>query len=240
MTTSRILRQRGRRARTQDARDQRRADILAAAAGLLDLKDGDLPAVARIARASRVAKGTPYLYFRTKEQIYLAVLAEGFGRWLACSKESLEAEPPSLEKFVDNYCRFCDENPSVLYLAARSGLVLERNIDDQTARRFKDALAREVEAIGRRIAERIPGYTVAQAATLFLYSYALTVGLWQYAHPPPAIARVLRDEGMAVLRLDFSSALRSALLALWRGSTSRVGGGKTRRSRRRVDQGKRR
>ena len=61
------------RAMLEEDKQLRRQAILAAAAALLAQHPERLPSVEDVARQSGLAKGTMYLYFRTREEIYLAV-----------------------------------------------------------------------------------------------------------------------------------------------------------------------
>ncbi len=65
-------------ARLDEDKVARRAAILAAARGLFLENSRELPSAARIADAAGLAKGTVYLYFRTKEEIFAALLGQDF------------------------------------------------------------------------------------------------------------------------------------------------------------------
>ena len=60
-----------KRATTEADKQKKRDRLLKAAWFLYEKGDGQLPTVTRIARQARVSKGTVYLYFRTKEEIFL-------------------------------------------------------------------------------------------------------------------------------------------------------------------------
>ena len=66
------------RARQDEDKAIRRATILKAAEDLLEVGAPDLPSASAIAKEAKLAKGTLYLYFGTKEEIYLSVLTVGF------------------------------------------------------------------------------------------------------------------------------------------------------------------
>ena len=67
----------GRNAMTDDDKDRRRREFLDAAHRLFRERR-DLPPVAEIATLAGLAKGTVYRYFRSKEEIFVALLEDDF------------------------------------------------------------------------------------------------------------------------------------------------------------------
>jgi AcrR family transcriptional regulator len=65
-----------RRAVATEDQKKRKQAILVAARDLFNAGDGTLPAASEIAAAADLAKGTVYIYFRTKEEIFLALLLQ--------------------------------------------------------------------------------------------------------------------------------------------------------------------
>ena len=159
-----------------------------------------------------------YLYFQTKEEIYLALLEQGFVQWIQTVREALTDEAPAVENVLRKYVRFCAENPKILFLASLSPVILERNISEETAYRFKKGLADETWKIGELIAKAFPKLSQNRASGLFISSYVLTLGLWQHTHPPAVIEKVFKKKELSVLVMDFEKDLFSALESLWRGS----------------------
>ena len=70
------------RARSVEAKLARREQILSAAVELLAHERYEQLTMASVARAAGLAKGTPYLYWRTKEELFLAALQEEYGAYL--------------------------------------------------------------------------------------------------------------------------------------------------------------
>ena len=76
-----------RRARGAADKAARRLAILAAAGDLFEEAHGELPSVEQVARRAGLAKGTVYLYFGAKEEMFLALLSAELRDWF----ESLSA-----------------------------------------------------------------------------------------------------------------------------------------------------
>ncbi|MHB1626789.1 MAG: TetR family transcriptional regulator [Bacilli bacterium] len=206
------------RARQEEDKELKRQSILDAAEALLNLGKYTLPSASEIASEAGMAKGTLYLYFGTKEEIYLALLAEGFANWLETIRDELMAASPSIEATLGSYSLFCAKNPKTIFLASLSPAILELNISEEMAYLFKKKLADEIREIGELMTKAFPRLSLEHARKLFINSYALTIGLWQHTHPAPIIEKVFKREEVSILLMNFQEDLYSALEVLWRGS----------------------
>src|SRR5215467_12166543 len=87
---------------TEERRDGRRAQILAAASRVFAEQGFHRTTVHRIAREAGVADGTIYLYFASKQEILLALLAE-LGRVNERGADFAELAPLDARGFVVTY-----------------------------------------------------------------------------------------------------------------------------------------
>jgi len=89
------------------------AEILEAARKVFSKKGFNDTTVDDIAEAAGVAKGTVYLYFRSKREIYLAALTQGIARLNEETRERVEA-PDAIEAkilaFIGTRVRYFEEN----------------------------------------------------------------------------------------------------------------------------------
>ena len=210
-----------RRARQPEQKAQRRAAIINAADTLLEPGSYELPSAARIAVKAGLAKGTLYLYFTTKEEIYLALLGEGYERWAEAVMEGLSEEWPNLSHFLQRYIAFCVANPKTMFLACMGPVILERNVSEESAFAYKKSLADVMREVSALLSVAFPPLSVDEARKLFLHMSVLTMGLWQHTHPPEALRSVLARDELKAIRLDFDEDLYAALDALWKGYRGR-------------------
>lgn len=202
------------KARDVDEKAARRREILRAADALLDVRRQRLPSASAIAREAGLAKGTLYLYFQTKEEIYLALLSEWFGLVLEVIRPAVEADAPSIEGLVRRYTRFCAKNPKFMFLAGMSASILEQNISEETAHAFKKGLADQVGAMTRTLSEKT-GVDETQLRKLFIHMFSLSTGLWQHCHPPAVVERAYARGDAELIAMDFEQDLSTALLGLF-------------------------
>lgn len=208
---------RKRRAVTAALKDQRRDAILAAARALFCKEPFESIAMTELAAAAGLAKGTLYLYFRTKEEIFLALLARGYSSWFAAFAETLKraASPEAaLDWIVDSF----GDRGELVHLVALLHAVLERNVPIATARDFKLGVEAGVDAIAPHVARALRLNGEADARRFLHWLQASVVGIHQLASPAPAIRAAIAEEPrLAVLAIDFQQELRAMLGALLAG-----------------------
>lgn len=209
----------GRRARSPEAKTARRAQILDAALQLLDEAELDTVVMDDVARQARVAKGTLYLYFRTKEELLLGLLERGFEDWF----DELDARlgvgqgwiPASaLADLVTGTL-----HPRLLFrrLLAQLGPVLERNLEDDRALRFKWRIAGRLAMTGALLERRTVFLRPGDGPRLLLRLQALASGIQTLADPAPPVRRVLKAPGLDVMQMEFDREFRATAGALLTG-----------------------
>ena len=197
----------------------RRVVILEAAAVLFAERDDGLPSASEIAVKAGLAKGTVYLYFRTKEEIFVALLALEFEALLsevACAFAPMDASPGvKVATFIDLYARHLERHPELLRMDALGYGVLEANLDVDKKREFKLDFAGRLAGTGRVIEDAL-ALSSGRGGQLLMRSFALTRGLWQSTGSPPPFFG--GDVRLSLLYADFQSELREALAEYWRGA----------------------
>src|SRR5258706_2865282 len=140
------------RAILDEDKQLRRQAILSAAIVLLLQHPDRLASVEEVARRAGLAKGTMYLYFTTKEEIYLAV-HENHSHQFFDSLEALlarERSRPSLKRLTRNVIEAIRQNPAFLPLAIQCPS-FERNADLETVARCKGGIGARLERIGTTV-----------------------------------------------------------------------------------------
>jgi len=203
-------------------KELRRHALLDAGRRLFQARPRQLPTVAAIAEDCRLAKGTVYLYFRSKEEIFIALLADDFDRLFAgiAALPMRAASVPEFARiFCDAYLAFLAAHPEFLRLAAMASSVLEQTVAPDVVLAFKTRLADGLQTSGSRL-EAAMGLAPASGAQLLLQTYALTLGLWQAYDLPPALENMLSAPALQVLRPDFARELPLAISRLWIGAAT--------------------
>jgi AcrR family transcriptional regulator len=223
-----------KRARADADKQTRRQDILQAAA--LAFADEPLSAVtmAEVARRAGLAKGTVYLYFPTKEALFLQLLTEALALWFERVAAELTPRPSgpapqptddaiTADALAELLVRSLVGDAALARLLALLHPVLEQNIDDALALAFKRRVRDQVAVAGVLLERRFRGFGPDDGARFLLQFHAVVVGLHAATSPSPAVARALALPEMASLRVDFAGELLAVTGNLLRGWRARGG-----------------
>ncbi|MDV3253738.1 TetR family transcriptional regulator [Devosia sp. BK] len=210
-----------RYAQAEQDKEARRDDILGAALALFLEDTRRLPAVAAIAAQAGLAKGTVYLYFKTKEQIFAALLSREWDALLAKIEENFAASTGPKEavvgRFIDGFVAFLASHSYFLRLDSLGYGHLEANLPPDEFWRFKQSFSLALNRAGQAVDRALlipPGDGLA----LLLRSYALTRGLYQTLDFPDRVRGDNRFHDHPLARIDFDVELQTALLQYWRGA----------------------
>lgn len=220
MTNSQLSASPQKRARHETQKQERRETILNTAQGLFLAATYDAVTMDGIARETGLAKGTLFLYFRTKEELFLALTVRELTAWFG-RVDALLAElpcPASTESVADALADSVSQQVGFARLMAILSTVLEQNISYEAALTFKQSLLAQMASTGARL-ERCLEFLPRNEGgiRLLMQCQALLVGIWHLADPAPVIREVLQRPEMGVFSVDFEREFRQTLLSLLKG-----------------------
>lgn len=203
------------RATNPEDKELRREAILDAAEQLWLAQSEGMFNVADIAKSAGLAKGTVYLYFRSKEELFLAIHERHVATFFTRMKERAESEQTmTLDDMFNVNRNFLLDFPAFLPVATLCHGLLERQIPLETAFAFEERTYTRLDDIVAVLKQHFPQATHA----LMLQSYALFLGLWQLMRPTP-LKELMKERALApVCTEDYLHMLETALSSLWRGA----------------------
>lgn len=212
-----------KRARSDEQKGERREEILIAAGALLEKKPFHRIGIADIAAQAGMAKGTVFLYFKTKEELFLAIAAREFERWFD-EMDLLFAEiagctgKEARDRVLNALSEMLKPDALLISLIPIVHTVLEQNIKYPQAREFKRMLGRRLPRTGALLEGCLSFLRPGQGATFLLWMYALVIGFSHLAKPAPVIKEVFRKEpALRMMQIDFSASYPDALGAILDG-----------------------
>src|SRR5258708_29460629 len=155
--------------------------------------------MAEVAERAGLAKGTLYLYFKTKEELFLALQEQQLADWFDEVDRALAADRADWTSgdVVSLLCGTLERRPGVARLLAILSPTLEQNIPFAEALRFKRQLAERLAGTGSLLERPLPFFAAGEGARLLLRCQALVGGLQHLADPPPGMRPGFAEPRMA-------------------------------------------
>jgi len=209
----------GRRAIGDDQKAERRETILQTAWEMFQASTYEAVTIAGVAGQLGLAKGTVFLYFPTKDELFLAVQAQQMEAWFDGIDARLAklAVPCEAEAFAQVIAKSLKSNTQFVRLLAILSTVLEQNIGLDSAIRFKHMLLRRLTSTGMRIEQHLPWLQAGEGARVLMRIQAIVVGLWHQADTSAVVTEALRDKTLRGLTVNFHRELPAMLIALLQG-----------------------
>lgn len=211
----------GLRARSAEDKDVRRGALVRAASELFELSDFDAVTVAKMAERAGVAKGTAYLYFGSKEAVFLELVQRELLLWEADLHTHLGSIPLAGASGVIPalIAHTLAQRPTLGRLLVLLHPVIEPCLDRDTVKLFKEFLRDLLMRISALFMSKLPTLNNASATMLILQIHALVISTTQLANPPEIVAAVLdSDPSLHSMRVSFEPFMAQTLTALLRGS----------------------
>lgn len=209
-----------KRAISNEQKGVRRQQILDAALQLFHETSYDAVSMAGVAAQAGVAKGTLYLYFKTKEALFLALQMQEFVDWFDEIDRVVGGENGrfSTSIFLNIIGRSLESRPTFTRLIAILHTVLEHNISYEEARQFKQMLRDRVYQTGALLETKLDFLEAGQGTQLLLQIYALVIGFQHLANPAPIIVETIAaDETLTLFDIDFLPAFLNTLQTILQG-----------------------
>ncbi len=176
--------------------------------------------MASIAADVGLTKGTLYLYFQTKEELFLALLDalmqewyDDVDGWLAVRRPRTLADVGAM--LADAFLA----RPDLTRLLAILESVLEQNIPFETAVAFKRTTLVRTARTGALLESALEALPTGAGIGVLLRCRALLVGLQVMAHPSPVVMSAFAAHPeLAPFQIDFPREVRIGIAALLAGA----------------------
>lgn len=218
MTMSQLNPPLNKRMRSAEDKALRRQALLQAAREIFSRIPYAEIRVQDIVHATGLAKGTFYLYFQSKEILFLELLLDELQGWFDVLIAELgKSRRWSNRGIAELLTRTLQEQTLMRRLLSLLNNVLEASLDAEAALAFKTRLAEKMAPIAAALETALSQLGPGGGAQLLLNLNAIVIGLEQMTHTGPALAEVLIRPELAFLQQDFASELQILLLRLLNG-----------------------
>jgi len=200
-----------------EAREHRINQLLDAAVALWLANPERVPSVAEVAKQAGLAKGTVYLYFKSKEDMLLAAHERHVHAFFdALIERASSEEPMDLDSMMALTMNHIVHVPAFLPLATLVAGLMYKGISPEASQAFEERIAEHLKVSGALLCKHYSLHDEASGARLLMRSYALILGLWQMVGSEQPICT--NPDVSAMMLPDYASELNAALRALWFGT----------------------
>lgn len=198
-----------KRAITEEQKAKRKQAILDAARELFSHSDFHVIKVSEIAKKAGIGKGSIFLYFKSKEELFIYLAMEEFEESYKKFKSFLDSiedrRKISGSIIIEILEKTFLDNDILIRLLTISNIILEQNINYEEAMEYKSFFNDHIIEIGKILEENIIFFQEGDGVKFMMYCFALIIGLYQMSHPPTVIQQVLESFEYPVFNVDFKS-----------------------------------
>ena len=179
-----------RTGRREQNKAENRAALLKAARSVFAEIGYNAAGVRDIVRRTDLASGTFYNYFKDKEEIFSAVIAEMSGELLARHREG-RARATTAEEFIRRHCStylyYVAEDPEILAFGRNNVTPIRNLFDKPDLRHLADAFAVDIQsAIERGILPRVEVAYLMAAITGIVFEISVVMTSREPVNPDEA------------------------------------------------------
>ena len=164
--------------------------------------------MADIARAAGVAKGTPYLYWSSKEGLFLDALAAEYGQFTRAVVTALAALVDPTEAEVGRVLvEHAYARPQLMTLIGLLHSVLEHNADVGQVIAIKAQMLAGGLEVGAALQRVFPWLSPDRSRRILLMVHGAMVSFHRMSDAPAAVRLALEDPELSPLRIDAAAEM---------------------------------
>ena len=209
-----------KRAISEEQKQARREHIQETALNLFKSKSFSEINMDSIAKEAKVAKGTVFFYFETKEELFLAITKNKFLDLFESINNSLIkmiGNNPSKNDLINIIISYLSENSILTRLIAILNTTLEKNINYVTTFEFKKMMYDNIFKTGMLIEKCLPSLAPGYGVKIMMWVYVLIIGIQHVTDPTPIAKEVIENEGLKDFNIKFDDLFKEMIDLIFKG-----------------------
>jgi AcrR family transcriptional regulator len=203
---------RGTRARNVEAKAARSRAIVGCARRLLEQRPYAEISLDDVARKLHISKAALYLYFPSREALFLEVLSEDLEQWLIALEERLDRPGPWTASSLAE--QFLVPGPKGLCLMPLLHTILERKAGYARVLEFRRMMMTRFTALGAALEGNVPFLPPGSSLHLVVCTLYILLGFRLQADFGPITERVFRLPELRMLKPELNPMMREVLTAV--------------------------
>jgi AcrR family transcriptional regulator len=206
------------RARNFEDKQERRQAILDAGLEIWNETSYADFTMSAVAERAGVVKGTVYLYFETKEQLFMALISDMMVEYFDDVDARLEEGGRwSKSRVVQILAGGLEGRDAFTRMLTVLGNICEHNVSYDQLLDFKRLTLERFTRTAALLAKRLPFLTPETALRFVMHLSAFVAGLAQVSYPAPMLDKMLELPELRILRVDLKTEFAAAAKALLDG-----------------------
>lgn len=206
------------RARNEEDKLERRQAILDAGLELWNETSYADFTMSAVAEKAGLVKGTLYLYFETKEQLFLALISDMMVAYFDEVDGRLEEGGRwSKSRVVQVLAGALAGRDAFTRMLTVLGNICEHNVSYEQLVTFKRLTLERFTRTAALLSKRLPFLRIDKALRLVMHLSGLAAGLAQVSYPSPLLDKVLDLPDLRVMRVDLKTEFAAAAAAMLDG-----------------------
>jgi AcrR family transcriptional regulator len=173
---------------------QRKHQLILDAALRLFKRDRRLHTAAVVAQEAKIAKGTLYLYFATKEEIYMDLLVHNFSRWHETLRNFILDGRPTAAQTIELMCRSLADFTVFVDLVSLASVLLEENLSVDYVRKARLMMRQESIRSCQLISRSYPAWSEDECLIKLRRFYTYSIAYWKECFPSVQVVAALPEE----------------------------------------------
>jgi len=207
------------RARSEEQKEQRIAEILEATARLYDAYSFEEITLVRIAKEATFTRSNLYKYFNSKEEIFLEFIKQDIVIYRKDAAANLKsAEIRSVEEFAAAWVRLQVRHGRLIRLLSILHNVLEKNLSVKSLTEFKRGAKEELFLLAEVLCNVFPQLTIETASKFLQLQLAAAIGLFQMTDLSEVQQKILEQPEFSELKMDFAASFQETVKHLLNGT----------------------
>ncbi|EPG74948.1 transcriptional regulator, TetR family [Leptospira fainei serovar Hurstbridge str. BUT 6] len=207
------------RARSPERIDERKTAILDAAKELFSLRPYEEISLNGIAAHAKFTKSSVYIYYSSREEIFLAVFSDLVAKWSEdlCEVYRGLKKGIRVESFAETFAKATAKHKNFLDLSPYVYLSLEKNSAEEQVLKFKTLLLQIYSRQTAELERIFPSLTFEDVRTFLYLSHTVMANLWASAKPNKTVSKIHSKVEFRALTPDFESQLKVAVIVIMTG-----------------------
>lgn len=197
-----------RRARSQEAKEEKAGVILDMTAKMFTTTEYENIKMAEIAKALGISNGILFVYFKTKEMLFLQLLIREYAKRLDNMEQRIKTYDISnyelFKKLVlDEMTDIIEDSDMYIRLISIRGAILEKNIDLEVMIEFKQWFYNRFKEVSLIIHEKCKVFSTDEIMEIFLIQESILVGCKLCSSLPSEVLNIIDKYQMEGFKFSF-------------------------------------